>query len=429
MLSLSKQPKEMYLLSLIEMCQRFSFWGIANLLVLYLVQFYKFTDVKATHLYGLFTGFAFVLPLLGGYLADRTSYRASVIFGSVSTALGCFLVAAGSVDLMYAGLFFAAIGTSLFTPSIYAILGALYKNQHHLREGGFSIYYAAVNLGVFLAVFILGSLGHAGHWGCAFVVAGGVQLLGLLLFFKMMQNPLFENLHTERALKKAGTESRLSLKEKSRILVILILSLVSILFWMSYNQGWSSMSLFALRYTDRHLFGFEMPVSWLLSLESLYLIILAFPMAGLYTWLKKRKLDPSPVMKTVLSLVGMGLCFGLMMLGSNQIPAGADQALISPSYLITAYAFMAVSEMLLMPIGLSLVTHLSPHRYTALLVGAWYGCVGIAFYAGGVMAGWMSTMKELSGFFSIFVAISFIPAILLLFAAKKLNQMRHADSL
>jgi POT family proton-dependent oligopeptide transporter len=424
----TKHPKEMYSLALIEMCQRFAFWGIGNLLVLYLVQFYQFSDIKATHLYGVFSGIAFVLPLLGGYIADRTSYKWSVILGSLTTAAGCFFITFGLIHFLYLALALAAIGASIFTPSIYTLLGTLYKDKHHLREGGFSIYYSAVNLGVFLATLTLGAIGESNHWTLAFIIAGCVQLCGLFLFFRLMKKKSFADLHSENHhLNFKASPTPLKKSEKDRIIVISILALFSILFWMAYNQGWSSMSLFALRYTKHVIGTITVPSSLLLSLESLYLILLAYPLSWAYLWLAKRKLNPSPPMKTALSLVAMGICFVLMMIGSREIPEGQTTGSISPFYLVYAYGFMAVAEMLLAPIGLSLVTHLSPHRYTAFLVGVWYVCIGIAFYAGGMIAGFMSSMKHISNFFDIFVIASFVPAILLFLMAKWLNKMRHAD--
>ncbi len=216
--------------------------------------------------------------------------------------------------------------------------------------------------------------------------------------------------------------------EKQRIIVICVLSFVSILFWMSYNQGWSSMSIFALRYTAPQIGSLTVLPSWILSLESLYLVILAFPLAWMYKSLSKLKIDPSPSLKTVYSLVAMGLCFFLMKIGARLIPDGAQTAAVSPFYLIGAYAFMAVGEMLLAPISLSMVTRLSPRRLTAFFVGAWYMCIGIAFYAGGLIAGLVATM-ELSRFFEIFVLVSWIPAVLLFFGVKKLKQMSHTNRL
>ncbi len=426
----TKHPKEMYSLALIEMCQRFAFWGIGNLLVIYLVQFYQFSDVKATHLYGIFSGVAFILPLIGGYIADRTSYKGAVILGSLTTAAGCFFITFGVIHFLYLALALAAIGASLFTPSIYTLLGSLYKDKHHLREGGFSLYYAAVNLGVFVATFTLGAIGQAGHWTLAFMIAGLVQLGGLVLFLQMMKGKAFASLHgAKHLLQFESTPTPLKKSEKDRIVVIVTLALFSILFWMAYNQGWSSLSLFALRYTDPTIGGITMPTSFFLSLESLYLIVLAYPLSWLYIWLAKRRLDPSPPLKTAFSLVAIGICFFIMMVGAKGVPEGATSASLSPFYLVYAYGFMAVAEMLLAPIGLSLVTHLSPRRYTAFLVGVWYVCIGVAFYAGGMIAGLIATMKHISQFFEIFVIASFIPALLLFFLVKKLNKMRHVDKL
>ena len=209
------------------------------------------------------------------------------------------------------------------------------------------------------------------------------------------------------------------LHEKRRIYVIIALCFFSILFWMAYNQGGSSMNLFALRYTDRQLGSFEMPPAWLLSSESLYLILFAFPLAKIYMALAKRKIDPTPPMKSAMSLFAIGCCFLIMAIGSTQIPAGSISAAISPGYLFSAYALMALGEMLIAPIGLSLITHLSPRRFTAMLVGTWYLCIGVAFYLGGMIAPWMSQMKDINGFFSIFVVLSFLFGVMLLTLVKK----------
>jgi proton-dependent oligopeptide transporter, POT family len=426
----SKHPKEMYLLTICEMCQRFAFWGVANLLVLYLVQYHKFGDARADNLFGIFTGVAFVLPVLGGWIADRTSYRLSVIWGSILNALGCFCIAIGSIPMMYIALALSAVGGCLFTPGIYTILGKVYENKQQLREGGFSIYYCLVNLGIFLAMIILGLIGQARSWSFAFVLAGVVQIVGLLPFFKVMKSPLLTHVAQKTIAKKAshGGHSPLTSREKDRIIVICVLSLFAILFWLAFNQGGSSMTLFALRYTDRQIFGFQMPPSWLLSAESLYLVIFAFPVTWFYLYLARRKRDPSPPLKSSLGLISMGLCFLVMVLGASKIPAGAKMAHLSPFYLIGAYALMALGEMLISPIGLSLITHLSPQRFTALLVGVWYLCIGIGFYLGGALASLMSELKTLSAFFMIYVLISFIGALLLLLFIKKLNRMRHVEA-
>ena len=426
-----KHPPEMILLATVEICQRFALWGIANLLVLYLLQGHGMGADKAERIFGIFTGAAFVLPLVGGYISDHWDYHKSVFLGCILTALGCFLIALNTFSLLYLALVCVAIGGCLFTPSIYTLLGNVYHDRHHLREAGFSIYYAAVNIGVFLALIIMGVLGNAGNWSFAFALAGIVQLVGLIPLTIAFRRPALQNAYkgSRFHLHMGSGHQPLSSREKRRILVICTLAIFSILFWLSYNQGGSSLTLFALHYTDRHVGSFVIPPSWMLSMESLYLIILAVPLASFYVWLAKRKLDPSPPMKVAYSLVAMGICFLIMVLGSSSIPDGAQSGHISPFYLVFAYLFMAVGEMLLCPIGLALVTHLSPPRFTAFLVGVWYVCIGIAFYLGGEIATFMASITHLSDFFWIFVVATIIPAVILMLIARKLNHMRHLESL
>lgn len=426
-----KHPPAMYWLALTEICQRFAFWGVGNLLVLYLVQSERFTDFTADNLYGAFTAVAFILPIFGGYVADRTNYRLPILWGMFCTALGCFLIATGAHTLLYVSLALLAIGTSIFTPSIYALLGHSYHGKHHLRDAGFSIYYAAVNIGGFLAMVILGAIGQTKSWKAAFITAGVIQLFGLFPYFRALKH-LAPSLAKSKELSlERAQEGEKSLKkhEKDRIFVICCISFFTLLFWICYNQGGSSMNLFALRFTDRTVLGFEMPPTWLLSTESLYLILLAFPLASLYLYLAKRKKDPSPPVKAVCSLVMMGICYLIMMWGSSTIAPGAKSAALSPFYLIGAYLFMALGEMLIAPVGLSLITHLSPHRYVGMLVGFWYVCTGVAFYLGGAIAPLMSRLHTLSQFFSIFVILAFVAAFVLLLFVKKLNRMRHIDVL
>ncbi len=428
-MSSHRQPKEMYLLALTEMCQRFAFWGIANLLVLYLVQYHKFTDKAADHLFGIFTGAAFVLPVLGGYIADRLNYRVPVFFGMILSSLGCFLMATGSATMIYPSLICVAVGGAVFTPSIYALLGSLYHHNHSLRDSGFTIYYASVNLGIFIAMIVLGLIG-THHWNTVFIVAGIVQLFGFWPFRSAMRTVDGGKVAAMQHFKsKDVKKAKLHPHEKRRIWVICTLSFFSILFWMAFNQGGSSMTLFALKFTDRHLMGFEMPASWLLSSESLYLVILALPLAKLYSYLASKKMDPTPPMKSALSLFSIGICFLVMTIGASKIATGAMSAAISPSYLFIAYAFMALGEMFTCPIGLSLLTHLSPRRFTAMLVGVWYLCIGVAFYLGGLLAPLMSQMKNMNTFFGMFVLITFVFGFALLFLVKKLNRMRHLETL
>ncbi|MBS0625024.1 MAG: peptide MFS transporter [Verrucomicrobia bacterium] len=426
--SLSNHPKELWILAVTELCERFAFWGVGNLLVLYLIESYQFSNVKATHIYGVFAGFSAFLPLVGGWIADRWNYQAPLFAGALINAIGCMLLASEMQSLLFVALAILAFGYGLFTPSILTILGHTYKDKEHLREAGFSIYYASINIGVFLALFSLGSIAKWINWRTAFIVAGTVQLIGLLpLIWYLCKHKA--SYHVLQEMKRQEhRKSPLTSGDWRKIWVIVIFCLFSLVFWASYIQGFSSMEIFVHQFMNKKIAGMELPEGMFLSSESFFLIVLAPCLAVLYAWLQKRKKDPSPATKTSLSFVFMAGCFLLMMLGSAQIPAGAASASVSSGYLLGAYFLMAVGEMLLAPVGLSMVSLLSPSRFTALLIGFWYVCVGVAFYLGGIIAGWMGKVESLSHFFSLFVFVTLIAAAILFFLSKKLTKMSRIDS-
>ncbi|QVL57166.1 MAG: peptide MFS transporter [Simkaniaceae bacterium] len=425
----NKHPKEMYLLALTEMCQRFAYWGIGNLLVLYLIKSLSYSTPRATHLFGAYTGVAFILPILGGYIADKWNYRSPILLGSLLTACGCFLMATLSEALILPALGLIALGGGLFTPAIYSLLGSIYAKKPHIREGGFSIYYSVVTIGVFIAMIVLGYL-QTINWRLVFIVSGCVQLFGMVPYFSTIASLKRLDIPSHYFIKKKDDPNHFPLKkhEWDRITVILIMTFISIVFWMAYNQMGSSMTLFALKYVDRHVGGFLVPTPWFTSFETFFLILFAFPLAHLYLFLRRIKSSASPPMKTALSLFFMGLCFLVMQRAAAHIPHGAGEALESPFYIIFAFALMALAELFLAPIGLSLVTNLSPHRYRGLLTGVWFACIGIGFYLGGFFAGFIATIN-LSSFFDIFVITSFIPAFFLVLFSKKLDNMRHINYL
>ncbi|MCH9613929.1 MAG: Dipeptide and tripeptide permease A [Chlamydiia bacterium] len=418
---IKNHPKEMFLLAMTEMCQRFAFWGVGNLLVLYLIQYFHFSTPRATHLYGVFTGVGFVLPLLGGYIADRWNYKSPVIWGTILSAIGCFFIGTTSLALLYPGLLCIALGGSIFTPSIYALLGKVYHGKHHLRQVGFSIYYAAVNIGIFVAMIVLGVLIHHGLWSLVFFIAGIVQLCGLI-FFKMTLNYFNQDDHKIEFKKEDEGRTPLDKVAWQRMIVIIVISLISIIFWAAYAQNASSLVVYALKYTQRIYGGFEIPVPWLITTETFFLLVLVAPLSAFYLFLRKRGWEPSPICKTALAFFALAICFIIMTLSTNDLPKA------NPFFMIGAFFFMAVAEMLIAPIGLSMLTDLSPKQFTGFFVGAWYFCIGIAFYFGGVLAGLIAKIN-LQTFFLIFVLTAVITGIILLIFTPLLNRMRHAESL
>lgn len=424
-LQLSKHPKELWILGLTELCERFAFWGVGNLLVLYLIEYYQYPNEKATQIYAIFTGCAAFLPFLGGILADRWNYQSPLILGALINGLGCFLIATGVHEMLKPALVIIALGYGMFTPSIVTLLGKSYRHLPALREAGFSIYYASINVGVFLALVSLGSIAKWVSWDAAFATAGLIQVLGLIpLIIYLIKHKESHSSHPTDSQRKEP----LSLQDKDRLIVIAVFCVVSIFFWAAYNQAFSSMAIFAHDFMNKTVAGVQVPESVFMSSESFFLILLAPILAAVYGKLQKKKKDPSAATKTVWSLLFIAGCFFVMMMASSPIPPSATSANVSWGYLVGAYFLMAVGEMLLAPIGLSMITRLSPARYTALSVGIWYLCVGIAFFNGGLMAGWMEKMGTLYNFFSLFVVITLIPALILFVFRNQLLRLSHLQS-
>lgn len=427
--SFANHPKGLWILGLTELCERFAFWGVGNLLVLYLLEYYQFSGVKATHIYGLLSGCAAFLPLLGGLLADRWSYQKLLFLGALSNLAGCLLLASGIPFLLYPSLVIIAGGFGVFTPSVVTLLGELYEDKESLREAGFSIYYASINIGVFLALFSLGIIAKAISWNAAFLVAALVQGLGLLPIIwyfrecRVSHKKTKEPVETFHLPKKPLTEG-----ERRRVSAIGIFCLLSIFFWTAYNQAFSSMSIFVHSFMDKTIGGYNIPEGVFLSSESFFLILLAPLLAFLYGWLQKKNKNPSVALKTLYSFFFIAFGFFIMAIATRSIPSGALTASVSSGYLIGAYFSIAIGEMLLAPISLSMVSLLAPRKLKGFLVGLWYVCVGIAYYIGGLLAGLIETATKLDRFFGLFIIIALIPAAFLILFHKKLTHILRRDS-
>ncbi|PCI78141.1 hypothetical protein COB21_01350 [Candidatus Aerophobetes bacterium] len=424
-----KHPFAMYLLSLTMLFYRFSFYGVGLLLVLFLIKHYHYSVKEATHLFALFTGLSFLMPILGGFIGDRWNFKSPPILGAIITAAGCFLLSVLSTSLILPGLILVGMGSGLFVPSIYTILGKLYVKNHYLREGGFSIFYSISTAGLFLSMLILGAI-QTVSWRMTFFIAGISSLVSIIPYFFALNQIKDITIKARFFIKKKDDPHKFPLKkhEKDRIVVIFILVLCSIIFWIGYSQIGSSMTLFILKYTQREIGQFSIPTPWFISLNNLFVILFAFPLSYLYLFLRKIRSSATPPEKTAISLFFMGLAFVLMERASRFIPVDAVSADVNPYFLVFSLALLALAELFLAPIGLSLVTGISPHRFRGLLTGFYFSCTGIGFFLGGALSGLMPQLS-LTSFFDIFIFLAFIPALILLIFSKKLDSMRHANFL
>lgn len=414
--TINAQPKSMWILSLIEIGMRFAFFGVANIIVLYLVNQVGMKEHHATHIFGLFVGLSFIFPIAGGYLADKWNYRDPIILGLCLVSISSFLLATEYRPLLLVSLLIMAIGVGLVSPCMYALLSQIYVGHAPMRAIGFSLYYAATQFGVFISLMCLGTLIHFDKWALAFVIAGIGPLLG---FFALKYIIGHVSIFPIK-LVKTKSKKELNSIEKDRLWVILTILFIGILFWMAVSQRAASMILFTHTQVDRQLMTFTIPTLWIVSSLFLVFVILSFPLASFYHKLREQGRAINPIGKMSLGFLSLGIAFALMVIGSTEIPYAKVY------YVFGAYGVLALAELLVSPIALSTLTNLAPHHLAAFFTGLWYFVQGLGFYLGGVVAGFPRFIPYRE-FFECFAIGGIAIAIILFLLMNKLNRMRHAD--
>ena len=426
------------------MWERFSYYGMRALLVLFMVDAIQhggmgLTDKIATAIYGLYTASVYLAALPGGWVADRLlGAQKSVWYGGITIAAGHFVLAIPRQETFFLGLILVVIGTGLLKPNISALVGELYPEGGARRDAGFTIFYMGINLGAAIGPLVCSALGEKINWHYGFAAAGVGMTLGLIQF-KMTAHHLGEagrrpgqpqGLDRKQRLGLAivlvtlavlvvmvfagvirinpvalarGTTvfivavavfyfasllvgSGLDQTERRRIGVIVILFLAAALFWSGFEQTGSSFNFFAQRYTERRLalFNFEIPAGWFLSLGAVFIISLAPVMAAVWLALGRRNLNPSLPVKFGLGLLLLGLGF-VVMAGASKLVAAGNKA--GPLWLVATYFFHTIGELCLSPVGLSSVTKLAPRRFVGQLMGTWFLAASLGSLIAGLIAG------------------------------------------
>ncbi|MGI8495584.1 MAG: peptide MFS transporter [Pyrinomonadaceae bacterium] len=423
-----------------EMWERFSYYGMRALLVLYMVAAVKdgglgFETADATAIYGLYTASVYFLPLIGGWFADRfIGAKRSTLIGGVIIALGHFVLAVPSLTFFYLGLVLVAVGTGFLKSNISAMVGDLYDADDERRDGGFSIFYMGINLGAFAAPLITGALAaYNWHWGFA---AAGVGMVAGLIQYVVGRKKLegvgeppvkgeldvsavtpvyliqvgavvavavaillyvYSAYGMDTALKGAlipilvigglvvviftGMQDKLTMDDWKRLGIIIILFLFASLFWAGFEQAGSSFNLFAEQLTDRTFGTREMPTAWFQSINSIFIIIMA-PIFGIM-WVKLGKKQPNDVFKFAFGLFFLALGFVVMAYASGLTGAGK----VSPMWLVVVYFLHTCGELFLSPVGLSSMTKLAPGKMVGLMLGVWFLASSLGSFAAGRIAG------------------------------------------
>jgi POT family proton-dependent oligopeptide transporter len=392
-------PRGLSTLFFTEMWERFSYYGMRALLILYMTKSVAegglgFSTVKSGSIYGWYTSSVYAMALLGGLVADQLLglYR-SVLLGGIIIALGHFAMAFPSTNTFFLGLVLIVLGTGLLKPNVSSMVGTLYNRKDQRRDAGFSLFYMGINLGAFIAPLICGPLGQRVNWHIGFAAAGVGMTFGVIQYVLGNRYTVGADApKTDTVQKKKGDvatpKEPFTAQDWKRIAVIGILFVFSSLFWMAFEQAGSSLNLFADRYTNLHMFGRDIPSSTLQSLQPLFVITLAPVFAWL--WLRLGPKEPSSPAKFSISLIFVGL--GMLLLVPAARMAQEQGIKVSPFWLVGVYFLHTVGELCLSPVGLSIVTKLAPPRIVGMMMGVWFVSIAVGNKAAGYAAGLFDSM-------------------------------------
>ncbi|WP_133406235.1 peptide MFS transporter [Parashewanella tropica] len=448
-------PKGLFLLFTTELWERFSYYAMRAILVLYLVDKVKsegghglgWTQADAISLYGTFTGLVYLTPLIGGWIADNfLGQRKTIMIGGALMALGQFTLALPhawlpgmETEVFYLGLFTLIIGNGLFKPNISTMVGDLYEEGDHRRDGAFTIFYMGINVGAFLSGIVVGSVVayYDGNYQVGFLAAGIGMVLSLIIQMVFAQKLLGDigtvpaaKLEKERnAAKGQVRKEPLTKIERDRIKVIMVMGLFTIVFWAGFEQAGGLMNLFTNDFTDRMIGSWEVPTTWFQSLNAMFIVIFAPVIASI--WVRMGKSEPNSPVKFAMGLFFLAVGF-LFMMGAVVEMGGDPTVKSSMWWLVGAYFFHTIGELCLSPIGLSMVTKLAPLRLASLMMGAWFLFIAAANKIGGVVGSFIghggAKEEQLANAMSIFAGIAItavVSAILLYFMADKLVDWMH----
>lgn len=407
--TITKQPRGLYMLIMVEMWERFNYYGMRALLTLFMLSaVIGFAPPQAYKIYGWFTALVYLTPLLGGYLADGyLGKRHSISIGAALMAAGQFVLASyGFIPArtaLFAGLALIVIGNGFFKPNISALVGDLYEQNDARRDGGFTLFYMGINIGAFIAPFITGYFGEqsatsaAGwvQWRYGFMIAGIGMLIGLIWYLISQKKYLGElglkPAGKQHAAQSGGVNTPLTQEEKDKIKAIFTFTFIAIFFFAFFEQAGSSLSNFADKQIDRIINlpflnkAFEVRASWFQSVNPIVVVILAPLFAKMWLNLGQQGKEPSIPSKFGWGVFLTGIGFLALAAGSLFLPSGP----INMLWLISLYAIHTAGELCLSPVGLSMVTKLAPAKLMSLLMGVWLA----SSFFGNLMGGYFAALS------------------------------------
>ena len=425
-------PKGLFICFATEMWERFSYYGMRALLILYLTKHWEFTDAASYLIYGAYTSLVYIMPVFGGMLADQIlGSKKAVTYGAILLVFGHLgMTVESSEQIFYLSLALIVSGVGFLKPNISTMVGALYEEGDPRRDSGFTIFYMGINIGAFTATLLCGYLGEEVGWAYGFGAAGIGMLLGLIIF--LWGQKYLEGLAeppSEKYMTKVSGVSyenwayisgvimvlitwflvqnsqlvgqllggfgaifigawllyalfKCAPEERDRLIVVGILILFSLIFWALFEQAGSSLNILTDRGVDRVIFGWEVPASMFQSLNAGFIFTIAPLFALLWIALAKRNMEPSTPIKFSIGIVLVGLGFLALVYGMQSSEALQTGVI----WIVLIYFLHTLGELCLSPVGLSSVTKLSPQRIVGFMMGMWFFASAAGNYVAGLIA-------------------------------------------
>ncbi len=448
-----KHPKGLYLLFFTELWERYSYYGMRALLVLYLTTVYVsgglgIEPAKALSIYGIYTGSVYFTPIFGGWLTDRyIGLRKAITIGGITMACGDFTIFLTHSQIgLYGGLALLVLGNGFFKPNISTLVGELYPRNDKRKDAAFTIFYMGINLGALFAPLVAGFLAEdlflttmndgTMHYGFKWAfLASSIGMITGQIIFTTLNNKYLGNigLKPNRVLAEEANENRdvpLTRKEKQRTTAILILACFVVFFWAGFEQAGSSFTLYTKNFIDRDVFGYTIPVAWFQSVNPLFIVILAPILSSVWLRLSRSKSgDLNMTTKMGLGMILLGL--GFMVLIPAVMQTGSDEQNITVKanllFIVFTYLLHTLGELFLSPVGLSLVSKVAPVKIASLLMGVWMAAIGVASLLAGQLASLTATLGYLE-IFAVIGATAIILGFVLLAISKKLVVMMREEN-
>lgn len=425
------QPKGLYLLFFTELWERFGFYTLQTIIMLYMTKALLMQDTEANLLYAAFSALLYLTPTIGGYLADRyLGFQRAISIGGILFVIAYIICAFNNKALFFLGLSLLICANGFFKPNVSSIVGELYQEHDPRREGGFTLFYMGINIGALIPPLLTGALIAKYGWHAGFILAAVGMLIGQIIFtlgkkhlgeaglypsVREHRKPLtyrfysllfigvaltvglcllaFQHPQATSYIVEAATVAvvliilsylaQLPLIQRKKMLAALVLIAISVAFWSLYNQAFTSLMLFADRNMSHTFIGLPLDAEATQFFNPFFIIALSPLLSKLWLRLGSVGFNPSTQVKFFLGTLLMGAGFFLLAFGSMLF---SDNGLVSPWLLVCSYFLQTIGELLISPIGLAMITVLCPKRLVGMMMGVWFFAQAASFSIGGFLA-------------------------------------------